>query len=58
MSVKIRVSYESLEELQKVIDCLGPEVKRYKIAGQQRGRFKQAYVEIKDTGKQSGREQE
>lgn len=47
MSVRIRVSYERPEELQKVLKLLSPEIKRWRKAGQQDGKYKKAYVDIK-----------
>lgn len=52
MSVKLRVSYERPEELKRVLQLLHPDVKRWKAAGQT-GRFKRAYVELRE-GKGSG----
>lgn len=47
MSVKIKVSYNTEEELAGVIRLLSPKVKTYKVAKKQEGRFKNAYVELK-----------
>ena len=47
MSVKLKISYEHPEELRRVLKLLRPEVKRWKTAGQT-GRFKRAYVELKE----------
>lgn len=47
MSVKLRVSYERPEELRRVLQLLRPDVKRWKAAGQT-GRFKRAYVELRE----------
>ena len=43
-SIKITVSYESLEELKAVLERLGPMAKSCKVAKRQRGRFKMAYI--------------
>ena len=51
MSVKLRVSYERPEELRRILQLLHPDVKRWKAAGQT-GRFKRAYVELRE-GKES-----
>lgn len=48
MSVKIRVSYETPEELNKVLAALGAEVKRCKVPEQQKGPYKKAYITIMD----------
>lgn len=47
MSVKIRISYERPEELREVLARLGPVLKGYKVAREQRGRYRQAYAELK-----------
>ena len=47
MSVKIKVSYEHPEELQKLLDRLRPDVERWKVAKNQKGQFKKAYIEMK-----------
>ena len=48
MSVKIKVSYEHPEELQRILKKLAPDVKSWKVASRQDGRFKRAYVELKE----------
>lgn len=45
--VRIKVSYERPEELAHLLAKLHPEVKQWKAAGKQTGRFKRAYIEIK-----------
>ena len=49
MSVKITVSYERPEELQrKVLDKYKPEERKsWKVARRQQGKFKKAYIELK-----------
>ena len=47
-TVKIKVSYERPEELQKVLERLRPEVKNWKASGNQEGRFRKAYIELKE----------
>lgn len=49
MAVKIKVSYEHPEELQRqVLDKYKPEeIKCFKVAKRQEGRFKRAYIELK-----------
>lgn len=44
MSAKVTISYERPEELEKILERLGPMVKSYKVDKMQRGRFKKAYV--------------
>lgn len=49
MSIKIKVSYTEDEELAGVIRLLSPRVISYKVARQQQGKFKKAYIELKDS---------
>jgi len=49
MSVKIKVSYNTEEELAGVIQLLSPKVKTYKIAKKQEGQYKNAYVYLKSS---------
>ena len=46
MAVKIRVSYERPEELQRILARLGPEVKSWKAAKRQEGPYRKAYIEL------------
>lgn len=48
MTVKIKVSYQHDHELQKVIKHLLPIGITYKVAKRQDGRFKNAYVNVKE----------
>ena len=48
MSVKIKISYTTKEELEKILHVLSPVMKDYKIAKNQEGKFKKAYVELKE----------
>lgn len=46
--VKIRVSYERPEELRRVLDKLGRDVKRVRSPRlQEPGQFRRAYIELK-----------
>ena len=47
MSVKIKISYTTKEELEKVLQVLSPVMKDYKVAKNQEGKYKKAYVEVK-----------
>lgn len=47
MSVIIRVSYSTEEELAGVIRLLSPAVKSWKVKPQ-KGRYKLAYIDMKD----------
>lgn len=46
MSVKIKVSYTTEEELAGVIRLLSPVVKRWKKPRNQRGEYKKAYADM------------
>ena len=46
MSVKIKISYNTDEELAGVIRLLSSVMKDYKISGNKEGRYKKAYVDI------------
>lgn len=46
MSVQIKVSYERPEELKAILEKLKPEVKSWKVAKRQEGRFLRAYIEM------------
>lgn len=45
--VKIRVSYEYPEELQRLLVRLGKDIKRIRAPGEQKGKFRKAYIELK-----------
>ena len=51
MSVRIKVSYEHQEELEWIMQKLAPDVKHWKVARRQDGRFKKAYAEVKNLRK-------
>lgn len=46
MSIKVRISYEKPQELQKVLELLRPMMKSYKAEKSGNGLYKRAYVEI------------
>ena len=46
MSVKIRISYTTPVELQKVLDMLKPVIKSCKPDKGKEGQYKKAYVEL------------
>ena len=48
MTVKIKVSYERPEELQRIMEKLGKDIKRVKAPRQQEGKFRKAYIELKE----------
>lgn len=46
MAVKVRVSYERLQELQAVTELLKPVVKACKAEKGWNGRFRRAYLDL------------
>ena len=46
MSVKIKVSYKSDQELQEVLELLRPVIKKVRPA-ERKGEFNRAYIELK-----------
>lgn len=48
MSVKIKLSYNSDEELDSVIKLLSPVMTNYKVSRNQEGRYKKAYIGLDD----------
>lgn len=46
MSVKIKVSYNTDEELAGVIRLLSPVLKSRKVSRNQEGRYKKAYIGV------------
>lgn len=48
MSVRIKVSYETKEELDRVLECLHPVMKSYKVSRSDSGAFRKAYVWVKE----------
>lgn len=48
MSIKIKVSYERPEELHRLLQKLRPDVKHWKVSGNREGRFRKAYIELKE----------
>lgn len=47
MSVKIRVSFTDLSELDKILYLLNPIVKSCAISPNDKGKYKKAYIEVK-----------
>lgn len=47
MSVKIRISYQSQKELDRILELLKPVIKSYKTAAGQ-GEYKKAYIDTKE----------
>lgn len=48
MSVKVRISYTTSQELEKVLKYLLPIVKSCKRDKGTKGAYKKAYIELKD----------
>ena len=48
MAVKIRISYEHPEALRRLVERLVHDVKRIKAPKQQEGKFRKAYIELKE----------
>lgn len=46
--VKIKVSYENKEELEKVLKHFRGQIKKWKTSSNEEGRFKKAYIVLKD----------
>lgn len=46
MSVKIRISYTTDEELPGVIRLLSPVIKSYKVSRKREGRYRNAYADL------------
>lgn len=44
--VKLKISYENMDELTKVINLLGQVVKDMKISHEQKGKYKRAYISL------------
>lgn len=45
--VKIKISYERPEELQRLLEKLQPEIERLKVSRNREGKFLKAYVIMK-----------
>lgn len=46
MSVKVKISYNTEEELKKTLKLLSPALKECKISKKNDGRYKKAYAEL------------
>lgn len=47
MSVKIKVSYETEEELKRVLNLLDPAVKQWSKAAKKSGKYFRVYIDLK-----------
>ena len=45
--IKIKISYERPEELQRLLEKLQPEIERLKVSGHREGKVLKAYVSMK-----------
>lgn len=54
MSVKIKVSYNTDQELQGVVKLLAPVLESCKISRNKEGRYKKAYILLKEKGLTKG----
>jgi hypothetical protein len=48
ITVKIKVSYIDTEDLQEVMKLLQPVLRNAKVAKNEQGKYKKAYIELKD----------
>lgn len=53
MSIKIKVSYETDNELEHMKEILQGHISKLKVAKKQEGRFKNAYIEIAGKSKEA-----
>lgn len=51
MSIKIKVSYETPQELQEVLKRIEPILLSCKVPKGQEGRFKRAYIDLQVGGR-------
>ncbi len=58
MSVKIKISYNTDEELAGVIRLLSPVLRSWKRSRNMEGHYKKAYVELEHVTKPGGRREE
>lgn len=49
MSVKLKVSYERPEELRRLLERLGPDIKTVRPAKNREGRFMKAYIFLNES---------
>ena len=47
--IKLKISYEQPEELQRLLEKLGPDVKSWKASQNREGKFLKAYVVMIDS---------
>lgn len=52
--VKIKISYETPDELEEVLRLLHPVTSSYKVAKCQNGAYRRAYVEVAINRQQNG----
>lgn len=44
--IKIKVSYENKEQIEKVIELLHKHIHSFKISRNEKGQYKKAYIEL------------
>lgn len=49
MSMRIKISYESPQELQEVLKRLGSMVQSYRVPKRQKKTYKRAYIVLENT---------
>lgn len=54
--VKIKISYETLDELEEVLRLLHPVTSSCKVAKRQNGAYRRAYVEVAINRQRNGEE--
>lgn len=54
MSMRIKISYESPQELQEVLERLGSMVQKCKASKGQKGQYKKAYIVLKEQSNHGG----
>lgn len=47
LSVKVKISYNTEDELSKILKLLSPVLKSCKVSKENEGRFKRAYAELR-----------
>ena len=48
IAAKIKLSYTDPEDLQEVVKLLRPMLRNVKVAHNDQGKYKKAYIELKD----------
>lgn len=56
MGVKMTLSFETDQELQEALELLRPRLSKVKVPSKQSGKFKKAYIFLKETIAKSSEE--